>query len=278
MNSKIRIFLFPLLFINLPIHLSAQDTIPNGSFENWSIIDSNEVPDKWQIISGEIAKDSAGYQSNYAIKLEVNQPGFETMSGLVTTGFPLNSIPSNLRGFVKCNVMPNDTVYIDFICYSGNTVVTSSRWLNTSSITTYTPFNISIDTGITAIDSAVITLTSGCCSSFGGASLGTELIVDELELDFYTGIKEKSEIGKKNEILIYPNPIVEAFTLSVRTKQSAVSNKLQIYIYDIWGELVYLSEITNLNSEIKISKLSKGIYFVKVINGHNQYVKKIIYQ
>jgi len=91
MNWKIRLFLFPLLFINLPIHLSAQDTIPNGSFENWSIIDSNEVPDKWQIISGKIVKDSAGYQSNYAIKLEVYLFGFENSSGLVTTGFPLNT-------------------------------------------------------------------------------------------------------------------------------------------------------------------------------------------
>lgn len=278
MNWKIRLILFPLLFINLPIHLSAQDTIPNGSFENWSIIDSNEVPDEWQIISGKIVKDSAGYQGNYAIKLEVNQPGFETMSGLVKTGFPLNSLPSNLRGFVKCNIMPNDTVYIDFTCYLGNSVVTSSRWINTSSITTYTPFNISIDSGITAIDSAVITFTSGCCSSFGGASLGTELIVDELELDFYTGIKEKSEIEKKNEILIYPNPTTGTFTLSIRTVQSAVSNKLQIYIYDVFGELVYLDEITDLNSEIRIPKMSKGIYFVKVNSEHNQYIKKIIYQ
>ncbi|MBW8051954.1 MAG: T9SS type A sorting domain-containing protein [Cytophagales bacterium] len=278
MNYKICLTLFSLLFFNLSLCLFAQDSIPNGSFENWSIIDSNEVPDNWQFLSGKIVKDSAGYQSNYAIKLEVYNPGFENNSGLATTGFPLNSIPSNLKGFVKCNVMPNDTVYIEFLCYSGNSLVANGKWISTSSITTYAPFSISIDSsGITGVDSAVIMLTSGCCGSFGGASIGTELVVDELELGFYTGINEKSE-REKNKLLIYPNPTTGTFTLSVRTRQSAVNNKLQIYIYDILGELVYLTEITDVNSEIKIPKMSKGIYFVKVNNEHNQYVKKIIYQ
>ncbi len=279
MNWKICLVLFSLLFFNLSVRLSAQDSIPNASFENWSIIGSNEVPDNWQFLSGKIVKDSAGYQSNYAIKLEVYNPGFENNSGLAKTGFPLNSLPSTLKGFVKCNVMPNDTVYIEFLCYSGNSLVASGKWISTSSITSYAPFSVSIDSsGITSIDSAVIILTSGCCSTFGGASIGTELVVDELELNFYTGIKEKSETEKKNEILIYPNPTTGTFTLSVRTGQSAVSNKLQIYIYDIFGELVHLTEITDRNSEIKIPKMSKGIYFVKVNNKHNEYIKKIICQ
>ena len=78
----------------------------------------------------------------------------------------------------------------------------------------------------------------------------------------------------ENSISIYPNPTNGKFTIKI-----ANTNKTEIEINNIVGELIYKTNFVNQQSTIDLSNMSKGIYFVKVID-YSRIVtnKKIVVQ
>ncbi len=72
---------------------------------------------------------------------------------------------------------------------------------------------------------------------------------------------------------LYPNPTNGQFQLTIDNKQL-----VEIYIYDIFGRLIYQSSIFNNQSTIDIAQNAKGIYLVKVIQGEEIHIKKLIHQ
>jgi uncharacterized repeat protein (TIGR03803 family) len=68
-------------------------------------------------------------------------------------------------------------------------------------------------------------------------------------------------------ISIYPNPTTGMFTVFSSSLQQS-----QIEIYNILGKIIYKSTITDSKSEIDLTKESKGIYFVKLMQD-NEMVK-----
>ena len=83
------------------------------------------------------------------------------------------------------------------------------------------------------------------------------------------GIAENSET---NDLIVYPNPNNGIFTIAVTEKYN------RLVITSILGEVVCQSEIKNLQSEIDLSKQSKGIYFVKMYDGKRIHTEKVIVQ
>lgn len=85
---------------------------------------------------------------------------------------------------------------------------------------------------------------------------------------------EISNIDVQNsfsKLTIFPNPCADYFEI----KTNDLEKNLQVSIYNTLGKLI----ITRENeTTIDISKLSKGIYFVKINNGANVISKKIIKQ
>ncbi len=66
-----------------------------------------------------------------------------------------------------------------------------------------------------------------------------------------------SEIEKES-IEIYPNPATTKLTLNLKTYEGNIS------LYNIIGEIVFTSAITNPQTEIDLSTMPKGMYFVEV--------------
>ncbi len=90
-----------------------------------------------------------------------------------------------------------------------------------------------------------------------------------------TGIDEVS--FDKSDIQIYPNPASDKFFIDISLKQPM---DIQVSIMDLLGQ-VMLDEEVHLNignntREIKLQNLSNGIYLVKLQNGSEQYVSKIV--
>lgn len=82
-------------------------------------------------------------------------------------------------------------------------------------------------------------------------------------------------VNSEQSITLYPNPATSSLT--IRTE----NNKLkELHIYNVLGELVQLSEITNPESEIKmnVSKLKAGMYFVEIITERGKLRNKFIKQ
>jgi hypothetical protein len=78
-------------------------------------------------------------------------------------------------------------------------------------------------------------------------------------------------ISKSNNILIYPNPTPNAFHLITSNLDGAKLN-----IYNILGEIVEQTVITNPNSEINLSYVPAGMYFVQVQDGASVYNGKVV--
>ena len=91
-------------------------------------------------------------------------------------------------------------------------------------------------------------------------------------LGIATGINEREKISS---FTIHPNPTTGRFQL---TMAGGSVSRTQLFIYNVLGEIIYHSLLTTHNSQIDISNYFKGIYFIKIINGDDLFVAKIIYQ
>ncbi len=76
-----------------------------------------------------------------------------------------------------------------------------------------------------------------------------------------TGINE-TEYEKK--IRVFPNPVQDQFSL-IADEQSLIGCKLELY--DQYGRLLKQFDITACKTEIDISFLSQGMYFLKIYDG-----------
>ena len=89
-----------------------------------------------------------------------------------------------------------------------------------------------------------------------------------------SGISENSELDGVN---IYPNPSTGNFTISI---ENFVSEKMQITIYNVLGEAVYISKPEYVNGkytkEITLGSVAKGMYMVKINGAEKLYHSKII--
>lgn len=82
-----------------------------------------------------------------------------------------------------------------------------------------------------------------------------------------------NEISSADKILtVYPNPFHSSTTLIISAEFNI--QIAELIIYDILGNVIQKSPISNRKSEIK--NLSPGIYFMKVSTGEKVYTKKLI--
>jgi len=87
----------------------------------------------------------------------------------------------------------------------------------------------------------------------------------------YTGIDEANN-AKNSGINIYPNPVNDQVTVTFAEKKAD-----QLILYNMCGSIMYQEfNITSNSWTIDLSKLPKGVYVLKAINGKNVEIRKII--
>ena len=77
------------------------------------------------------------------------------------------------------------------------------------------------------------------------------------------------ETLSKAKFTIYPNPT--STTLNIQTTKSKNSN---VKIYDAIGQLYVDEMLTNQHTSLKIQHLQSGIYFIKVDDAVQKFVKE----
>lgn len=86
---------------------------------------------------------------------------------------------------------------------------------------------------------------------------------------FYTNLKQIDKL----DFIVYPNP-----TESIINLRNLPYNFTNLEIYNINGQLVHSERVNSISTDIDISKLIKGIYFVKLISFDNyttiRFIKK----
>jgi hypothetical protein len=81
-----------------------------------------------------------------------------------------------------------------------------------------------------------------------------------------------SEFQETNTISTFPNPIKDQLNIVL----SEMKNECEISISDLTGKVLLKQHITDKISNVDFSNLVKGIYFLKLINGKQVEVRKII--
>lgn len=84
-------------------------------------------------------------------------------------------------------------------------------------------------------------------------------------------VLENENFNFDTSFIVYPNPVTDAFAVSIDTKK--------IEIYNVTGQLVKTFTNTFSDESLSVSDLQKGVYLVRVMdNNNNQATKKFIKQ
>ena len=86
-----------------------------------------------------------------------------------------------------------------------------------------------------------------------------------------TSVKNIS--NKNTEFKIYPNPAQQVLNIQIENQEFKTGTAK---IFTLVGQLAQQQFLSEKNSTINISSLSKGIYFIQVESGKNKWVKKFI--
>lgn len=126
------------------------------------------------------------------------------------------------------------------------------------------------DPGIETVDSVLFKFT------FVSDDINTNKegwIIDDITYGTIALVGVNDIEEENNNFNIYPNPVNKEFTLSV-TETGTINRELKIV--NVLGEVVYQSIVENPKSEVNISELPKGVYFVKLISANQILTKKFI--
>lgn len=77
------------------------------------------------------------------------------------------------------------------------------------------------------------------------------------------------------DISVYPNPAKDVLNIRLL---NAVPKKPNIYIFNSLGALVYQDQFENIIHVLKLSdlNLSNGLYWIKIMNGNDSFVKRFV--
>ena len=95
-----------------------------------------------------------------------------------------------------------------------------------------------------------------------------------LNCNTFTPIKEIDD--KKASVLISPNPTSGKFQIEMSGFD--LSSPTSLEIYNMQGELISKSSISNLKSNLDLGMVSKGIYLVKIYNRQLFHTGKVVVQ
>ncbi len=254
---------------------SVTQAIPNGSFDNWNNETIN-LPLSWKTFGSGVTQSSDAYSGGFALGLQSVQRGnFVEISGASSGqefgmgGFPFSLMTDSLVGYYKYLTAGADTAAA-YVSTSLNGSPVGGGIMAFYPTSVYTPFSIPVNSN-TNPDTMRIEFFSSAADS---ALDGSILLIDNLDLQsIITGINTKAN-KNSNLFSANPNPVSDKLQISYNGQVQA----LQTYIYNSLGEVVYESSSTNNRFEMEVSQLAAGCYWLKMINGDNVSVRKIIKQ
>jgi hypothetical protein len=112
----------------------------------------------------------------------------------------------------------------------------------------------------TANGNYAVEITVGSCTDLSGC-------------ESVTGVGINEPISKLN-INIYPNPTTGVFTVNV----AQINPKATITVYSVIGQVIMHTQVLNNKTNIDLSIQDKGVYFVKIQNGEEVVIERIIKQ
>jgi hypothetical protein len=278
--------------------------VPNAGFETWTTVSGYDVPTGWDQLNA-MTSSMATYTcmkgtpgtvgASYLKLVSKTVTGMGVMPGISCSGVLDQSVMTNIvpKYGVPSTVRPVSLTgswqYMAYGADQGHISVLLSKWniamskRDTVSYTNYmlpgmamswATFTIPLTymTGATP-DSAIILLSASGSTPVNNSYL----YVDNLA---FTGTVPTSVANVANTqslISVFPNPASGRATISY---SSASGKDIKILINDMSGRsMLTLNQSVAAgenNFPINLSGFAKGFYFVKIVDGQNTHVQKLI--
>ncbi len=178
-----------------------------------------------------------------SIDADLNINSIEILSA--SHGIQVYRLPNNTLKFMFANIMLPDS--------------TSDKYHSHG----YLTFRIKPNTGLAA--GTQIKNTGNIYFDYN-EPVATNTVLNTIAIS--SGINEIKSFGV---LKVAPNPAKDKLVVSISSNGSS-----SIIITDVLGKIVWLINTTDLQTQINVSDLQDGIYFIKLSQGNATYVEKII--
>ena len=115
----------------------------------------------------------------------------------------------------------------------------------------------------------VLRVRDAVSGSFGTINSASVAICNQT---FTLGVEDTEPV----DFVFYPNPNQGSFTVQF---ESDSINDIQIVVHNVLGKKVYeksFQKTYHFNQNIQLSNVSSGLYFLTVVDGNREFVKKIV--
>ncbi len=92
-----------------------------------------------------------------------------------------------------------------------------------------------------------------------------------LKVQLGTASKQEDLITSEN-ITVFPNPVLDKVTVRIKDLEGSAA----IRVFDMYGRMVMQQSSSQPLTQLDVSKLSSGIYLIKVMNGGKESTMKIV--
>jgi len=173
--------------------------------------------------------------------------------------------------------------------------IANDKFYDVSIETSEDPGSALNDTGIAVYSGTCGALTEVSCDDDGGTDLFSKVDLSGIKGQtlyvriypvqagqigtFYVCATATETLGikdvKDTDFAMYPNPAKDIVNLKFKQPQN---NSITVKAYNIQGKLVLSSNLQLLNnsSELDVSELTTGLYFLKIMDGERSITKKLI--
>lgn len=95
-------------------------------------------------------------------------------------------------------------------------------------------------------------------------------LIPRIAADLGTGVPQYLT---ENDVVVYPNPVADQLTVSLRTNAFQVSD---LAVYDINGKLILSQPVSDNQIHVNAQQLASGHYFLRLSDGKNSVTTKFV--
>jgi len=88
------------------------------------------------------------------------------------------------------------------------------------------------------------------------------------------GIIDDNKNPENNQLIVYPDPAQNKITIKIDQVDFVNMTDLKMLIYNIQGQLISMQSIKKPITDIDITPLSQGVYFVRLILNNGNIIQK----
>jgi len=195
------------------------------------------------------------------------QGGFGVIvNNMIDGGIPCNQVPRSVKAWVRYTPGDGDQMNITVRCYRDGEVIAEGTYENSNAIATYQQITVPVTVSEPNAMPDQLNIIFSC-----GNKEGSSLLIDDVELSFDDiddGIAEPC-----NAVFsVSPNPASDLLTVT-----PTVAGSYQAALFDLNGREVWAVQSLQGATQVDVSSLSEGVYFLKVTaNGLSRTQKVVV--